>query len=219
MSRTLPKGGPSSFRTREPAKDYEDIPEDDLDGDLNLVDGELQDFDEDEHEFSYIGSGGTAAEAKFDEIVGALEEIIMDPEFNSLQNKFLCDNCIHFEPGEENKLIYMDIFRAYVDRVEKYIERRLRQAVANFSMEEFMNMLRSRGEDEIAGDVFEILLSLGDFETFKDLMLSYKQSLSAHVQLSPDVRKVTIHIDEDEEGLEMPDLNLCIPFPGTSVHI
>ena len=34
-------------------------------------------------------------------------------------------------------------------------------------------MIRSR-EDQIDGDVFEVLASLGDFQAFKELMLSFK---------------------------------------------
>jgi hypothetical protein len=31
-------------------------------------------------------------------------------------------------------------------------------------------------QDELGGEVFELLTTLGDFTEFKDLMLSYKQS-------------------------------------------
>lgn len=38
----------------------------------------------------------------------------VDVEFSSMINKFVQENAIHFEDSEENKLIYMDIFKKYV---------------------------------------------------------------------------------------------------------
>jgi ADP-ribosylation factor 2-binding protein len=40
-------------------------------------------------------------------------------------------------------------------------------------MEEFMKDLMSR-RDELDGEIFEILLTFGDFLEFKQLMLSFK---------------------------------------------
>lgn len=41
-------------------------------------------------------------------------------------------------------------------------------------MQEFMEMLSSRKAEDLQGDVFDLLDTLGDFAAFKDLMLSYK---------------------------------------------
>ena len=35
-------------------------------------------------------------------------------------------------------------------------------------------------QDEISGDVFELLYGLGDFTEFKDTMISHKRSLAPH---------------------------------------
>ena len=37
-----------------------------------------------------------------------------------------------------------------------------------------MNMLSHQEPNELQGDVFDLLETLGDFSAFKDLMLSYK---------------------------------------------
>ncbi len=37
-----------------------------------------------------------------------------------------------------------------------------------------MDMLSNRKADELQGDVFDLLETLGDFAAFKDLMLSFK---------------------------------------------
>ncbi|KAJ3101538.1 ADP-ribosylation factor-like protein 2-binding protein [Phlyctochytrium planicorne] len=112
-----------------------------------------------------------------------------DDKFIDLQTKFLDQNCKHFTNDDENKLIYMDIFNQYTNLLEKYIEKRLCQNIPGFSMPEFLNKLKYNltlirkptlnktfrlRSDQVDGDVFEMLSSVGDFNTFKEVMLSYK---------------------------------------------
>lgn len=74
--------------------------------------------------------------------------------------------------------------------------------------------MQARGEEEITADVFDVLLSLGDFTVFKDIMLSYKASKAGRcnddLNLSLDGSSVSLHMDEQEEGDEYPDLELSI---------
>mgnify|MGYP001807707970 CR=1 FL=1 len=44
-------------------------------------------------------------------------------------------------------------------------------------MQEFMGLLESH-KDSLMSDVFDLLLSLADFEAFKEVMLSYKRDLA-----------------------------------------
>jgi ADP-ribosylation factor 2-binding protein len=60
--------------------------------------------------------------------------------------------------------------------VEKYLENALKKRIENFTMEEFMKDLMSR-RNELDGEIFEILLTFGDFLEFKQLMLSFKAVL------------------------------------------
>lgn len=50
----------------------------------------------------------------FQSLFIAMMQSYADDKFISLQNKFLEDHYHHFEDTEENKLIYMDIFKKYV---------------------------------------------------------------------------------------------------------
>jgi The ARF-like 2 binding protein BART. len=77
--------------------------------------------DEDEFEFSNAG-GQNKEDDEFDTIVGALQDIVIDEEFEMLQNDFLDKHCMVFEDEEENKLEYMPIFNNYQKTLEKYIE-------------------------------------------------------------------------------------------------
>jgi len=57
--------------------------------------------------------------------------------------------------------------------IEGFLEARLAEEVEGFSMDRFGGMLADR-QDEITGDVFDMLMSFTEFDEFKDLMLSYK---------------------------------------------
>mmetsp|Transcript_16858 Transcript_16858/g.31578 ORF Transcript_16858/g.31578 Transcript_16858/m.31578 type:complete len:222 (+) Transcript_16858:110-775(+) len=109
----------------------------------------------------------------FDEIVGALENILMLEEFNDLQNDFCEQHCEVFEDTEESKLVYTDLFSQYTELIEGYIIGRLTLEIDDFSMDKFGALLADR-QDEITGDVFDMLMSFTDFEEFKSLMLSHK---------------------------------------------
>jgi len=94
----------------------------------------------------------------------------MDESFEKMQRSFSNDNCMQFEATEENKLVYMTIFKQYVDTTEQYITVKLNEAIPGFSMERFMGQLKTR-KDEIDEPLMDLLLSLSEFESFKEMML------------------------------------------------
>jgi hypothetical protein len=82
-------------------------------------------------------------------------------------------------------------------------------------MDEFMEMLETR-EDQICGDIFDMLVSFADFETFKEMMLAFKMehcspsspmAASGGLSLIGFGGEVVLHKDEVEDGDERPDLN------------
>eukprot|EP00275_Glaucocystis_incrassata_P002323 EC125226.1.p1 GENE.EC125226.1~~EC125226.1.p1 ORF type:complete len:258 (+),score=48.00 EC125226.1:93-776(+) len=167
--------------------------------DFCAIDGDEEDEEDpssnekDEEDFAIIGSGGSTADQKFDTIVGALEDILVDAELSAMQSAFLSQHCSQFDDAEENKLIYTQVFAEYTLLVEGFLERRLIKAVPDFSMSEFLHMLKTRGEEELSADVLEVLVVLGDFAAFKELMLAHKRSLSAHAQeMTPLITRVAV---------------------------
>lgn len=124
------------------------------------------------------GEDSSPEDRKFDEIVGAIEDVMMDLEFSDTQERWCRDNCGEFEDTAENKLVYTELFGKYTDLVETMLDRKLKERIDGFSMAEFMDMVSAR-RDQIAGDVFDMLLSLGDFDEFKSLMVSYKTQVDA----------------------------------------
>jgi len=58
---------------------------------------------------------------EFDNIVGTLQEIVLDEKFEELQNGFLRKNCEVFEDVEENKMVYLEIFKSYQEKLEDFL--------------------------------------------------------------------------------------------------
>jgi len=69
--------------------------------------------------------------------------------------------------------VYMEVFEKYSDLLEAAITDHLSAAVDGFDLMELVGMLNAR-KDELDGEVFDMMLTLTDFEAFKELMLAYK---------------------------------------------
>ncbi|GIL77984.1 hypothetical protein Vretimale_7379 [Volvox reticuliferus] len=186
-----------------PPKGNDEMHDDD---EVDLCDGEMLDGDEDDIDIVDDGSNLSAESRRFDCIVGALEDVLMDPEFEELREGFCRENCQHFEDSDENKLIYTDIFNKYTELVESMIDKKLKQAVPGFSMQEFMSLLESH-KDHLMSEVFDLLLSLADFEAFKEVMLSYKRDASEGPTFEINCTPLRVYVEEQEDGDARPDLD------------
>ncbi|XP_065423018.1 ADP-ribosylation factor-like protein 2-binding protein isoform X1 [Chrysemys picta bellii] len=113
------------------------------------------------------------SDAEFDAVVGYLEDIIMDDDFQLIQRSFMDKHYREFEDTEENKLIYTSIFNEYICLVEKYIEEKLLDRIPGFNMAAFTVSLQQH-KDEMAGDIFDMLLTFTDFLAFKEMFLDYR---------------------------------------------
>mmetsp|Transcript_15452 Transcript_15452/g.34035 ORF Transcript_15452/g.34035 Transcript_15452/m.34035 type:complete len:223 (+) Transcript_15452:119-787(+) len=192
--------------------DFEDIvdsPGGELKGLLLEDDGDAGDTETD----FVFEQGGSDEDTAFDQSVGALQEIVMGEEFEAMLRGFCLEHCHHFEDNEENKLIYTELFQKYSELIEGHLDKQLRALIPGFEMSTFLSELTRRGEGEVDGPVFELLLSLGDFDSFKQTMLASGAKRSS---LIIDGTKSRIHQDEDEEGDERPDLaDLLVVAPAS----
>ncbi|XP_041125488.1 ADP-ribosylation factor-like protein 2-binding protein isoform X1 [Polyodon spathula] len=124
-------------------------------------------------------SNSSDADAAFDAVVGYIEDIMMvsfnwaGDEFQQLQRNFMEKHYLEFEDSEENKLSYTPIFNEHIDLLEKYIEQQLTERMPGFSMSAFTTSLQQH-KDEIAGDIFDMLLTFTDFLAFKEMFLDYR---------------------------------------------
>ncbi|XP_031849758.1 ADP-ribosylation factor-like protein 2-binding protein isoform X2 [Nomia melanderi] len=116
----------------------------------------------------------------FDEIIGHIEDILLD-EFHGIQKEFLDQYWDVFEPVEENKLIYTDIFDKYNKAVENYIVNYLRKVIPHFNINTFLELLNNR-QNELEGEVFEVLSTFTDFIAFKEMFLDYRAVKEGKVQ-------------------------------------
>nr|XP_060644311.1 ADP-ribosylation factor-like protein 2-binding protein [Anolis sagrei ordinatus] len=124
-------------------------------------------------EENFAVSISSPSDAEFDAVVGYLEDIIMDDDFQLIQRSFMDKYYQEFDDTEENKLIYTPIFNEYICLIEKYIEEKLLDRIPGFSMSAFTLSLQQH-KDEIAGDIFDMLLTFTDFLAFKEMFLDYR---------------------------------------------
>lgn len=148
-----------------------------LHGDLDIVVG----VDEEEHggeiEDIDIVDDGSSLDAEtnhFNRIVGALETILIDPDFDDARDEFCRTHCISFDPLiTENTLHQMNLFSQYTTLLEGTIETSLQSSIPGFDMQQFIALMQEK-KDHLMSDVFDLLLSIADYETFRDLMISYR---------------------------------------------
>ncbi|XP_033997615.1 ADP-ribosylation factor-like protein 2-binding protein isoform X2 [Trematomus bernacchii] len=128
-------------------------------------------IDMDEENFAI--STSSAADAAFDAVVGSIEDIIMEEEFQQLQQNFMDKHYLEFDDSDENKLSYTSIFNEYVDLLEKHLEQQLLERIPTFNMNSFIELLMQHKE-EVPGDIFDMLLTFTDFAAFKEMFLEYR---------------------------------------------
>ncbi|XP_030313909.1 ADP-ribosylation factor-like protein 2-binding protein isoform X1 [Calypte anna] len=121
----------------------------------------------------FIAATSSPSDAEFDAVVGCLEDIIMESDFQLIQRTFMEKHYQEFEDSEENKLIYTSVFNEYISLVEKYIEDKLLARIPGFNMTAFTMSLQQH-KDEMTGDLFDILLTFTDFLAFKRMFLDYR---------------------------------------------
>ncbi|XP_030646450.1 ADP-ribosylation factor-like protein 2-binding protein [Chanos chanos] len=133
----------------------------------NIV--EMQDLDEED----FAVTKSSDADAAFDAVIGSIEDIIMEDDFQQLQQNFMEKYYLEFDDSEENKLSYTPIFNEYIELLEKYLEQQLMERIPGFNMSAFTNSLKQHKE-EVSGDIFDMLLTFTDFMAFKEMFLDYR---------------------------------------------
>ncbi|XP_030587400.1 ADP-ribosylation factor-like protein 2-binding protein [Archocentrus centrarchus] len=140
-------------------------------GDRNIRSSAGNIVDMDEEDFAIYSS--SAADMAFDAVIGCIEEIVMEDDFQQLQQIFMEKYYLEFEDSDENKLSYTPIFNEYVDLLEKHLEQQLVERIPGFNMSSFKELLMEHKE-EVSGDIFDMLLTFTDFMAFKETFLQYR---------------------------------------------
>ena len=111
---------------------------------------------------------------KFDLFAEALQEIVIEDPFEKKQNDFCEKYYKIFEEKEENKLEYTKIFNEYTKTMEEFLEKELAKRVKEYKVDEFYKLLESK-KFKIDEQLLDTLLDLSEFNSFKQMMLSYKR--------------------------------------------
>jgi len=108
--------------------------------------------------------------AQSSDILAKVEEFLLDDaSVGDDFEKFAKENCQAFEEGDENKLVYTEIYQKFTDlfnqRVEDFIKKN------GSTLEEFMKECEKADEDNFA---VQLIMSITSFDAFKALMLEQK---------------------------------------------
>ena len=107
---------------------------------------------------------------------------MLDEQFEHIQAQFMRAHCGQFEAGEENRPEYMLVFNLYQQQVEHFVQEQLRLKVPGFAMGRFVGLLESRTE-QIDEQILDMVESFSEFESFKRVMLEYREFLRNEEQL------------------------------------
>ncbi|XP_075998698.1 ADP-ribosylation factor-like protein 2-binding protein [Genypterus blacodes] len=118
-------------------------------------------------------SHSSAADSAFDAVIGYIEDIIVEDEFQQLQQSFMEKHYLEFDDSEVNKLSYTLIFNEYIEVLEKHLEWQLVERIPGFKMDTFTKLLEQH-KDEVPEDILNMLLTFTDFLAFKETILNYR---------------------------------------------
>ena len=111
---------------------------------------------------------------KFDKFAEALQDIVIEDEFEKMQNDFCEKYYKIFEEKDENKLEYTKIFNQYTKTTEEFLEKELKKRVKEYNIDDFYKLLESK-KFKIDEQLLDTLLDLSEFNNFKEMMLNYKR--------------------------------------------
>ena len=107
----------------------------------------------------------------------------------------------------EHSPVWYDLFMQYTALVEARIEASLGHLDPPCTGEELADLMQAHAE-ELSGDVFDLLMSLNNYEEFVQTMISYAEQTASEqlgggggggIQLEPTVTRFTEQGEEEEE--------------------
>ena len=159
-------------------------------GEIKYKSAKNKKIDDDDFEESIVNKDSD--DFKFDVFAEALQDIVIEEEFEKMQNDFCEKYYKIFEDKEENKLEYTKIFNEYTKKTEEFLEKNLQKRVTQYKLDDFYKMLESK-KFKMDEQLLDTLLDLSDFNNFKEMMLNYKRAKTNNkkaVQLGVHVKKV-----------------------------
>eukprot|EP00906_Rhabdomonas_costata_P016629 RCo023870 len=130
---------------------------------------------------------------EFSKVAAALDSILHEQAFQDALQTFTCKHAATFKDvsSDENKHTYYDVYKQYVAMVDDMMSARLKALLGpSFDLNQFTESLSKKMEDPstkefLSTEVFELLIHLTDFQSFKDMMIgAYKEQTGDVFKLS-----------------------------------
>lgn len=103
-------------------------------------------------------------------------QFLESDQFDCTVMDFVDENCHHFDENDENKLIYTTIHNEFVVEIESLLTTSL--AEVGITMKMFLESCElARGGRDINSTVYERLIAMDDFQTFKKIMIKRNTEL------------------------------------------
>ena len=119
------------------------------------------------------------AEDEYDWIFDFVLQFLESDKFDASVMDFVDEKCDVFDDEDENKLIYTSIHREFCDHVEALIDSNLGEV--GITTEMFVDSCeKARNSRDINSTVFERLVAMDDFQTFKKIMT--KRNTQLHME-------------------------------------
>ena len=144
---------------------------------------------------------------KFDKFAEALQDIVIEDEFEKMQNDFCEKYYKIFEEKDENKLEYTKIFNEYTKTTEEFLEKELKKRVKEYNIDDFYKLLESK-KFKIDEQLLDTLLDLSEFNNFKEMMLNYKREKENDKQQKIQFGVFVQIAPKDESGKNVDNFDL-----------
>lgn len=161
------------------------------------------------------GDNTNSPDPSIDEALGALEDLVFSPAFSALQDDFFDRHCDRFDDSDENPLYYTEIFNDYGKLLDEYLSKRIKEKLPAFKLDTFAAWLLAH-EDEIAGDIVELIHSTTDFLHFKDLMLEQKKTKAKKKEVKEESDKDHGLAGATDEDI---DLSQSLSIRSCRIHL
>ena len=116
------------------------------------------------------------------EFIDQLQMLVVEEEFSNMRNSFLQKYSSKFSKKNDNPHECYDIFKSYLESIEKYFTKELHSRIKNLKIEFVIEYLINHKEEELLDeDLLELITSFSDYNVFKNMMMEYNESVDLNL--------------------------------------
>lgn len=142
-------------------------------------------------------------EGAFDFVFDFVLQFLESDRFDASVMDFVDEKCEYFDSEEENKFIYTDIHREFREHIEALLTSNLGEL--GVTMEVFYeSCVKGRNDRDVNRTVFEKLVAMEDFSTFKKIMV--KRNMEIQIEAFRSISNYSSTADMPMSFLSNSDL-------------